>query len=662
MRRLNSSVKVDYISETGADSINRTYFAYIPLEDMVCYAAAESYDGDNDINSAKLAVESVLVAFERNPSFRNIKSYIQYAHDQIVANSVKNRLEAAITVVVSDYTRIRYGSCGNIKFYLLSDNAFYLKSETQTYYQYAANAFGVDKAPLEENKNLLQYLGKRGKPKTQISKKTNLPEESTMLFTTRNLWERIDDVEILDVYEESKPEEFVGKLEDLLLLSQLNNPVTMSYTAASLFVEKTYKEDTAGKKKIQRYIIIGAIILLILALAMTIIVSTQRAGDRNAMSEIERLNSEGIRYAKTGNYSMAYEQYSKANELAGKLRFNLQYTKEKRDLTSAISEKWHLFNGIVTGDTCLKNGEYANARSSYLDARNVYENIYNAGENASELLAPDILIAKLSLTDEYIMVDYLTSTGEMYETEELFLEAQRYFIEAEGIVKTIGDLDLRKDLMAKMFGVKTKIKDSVEVNYIQEFRTLMEDAEDKLNYELALEYSACIIEEYLKLGIKDPLAERDRERIERKIELRKETAAYIEKARTAAEESRYEDAMQYYNIVLDMYKEMGLDIANKEYRNIRDELNEVASMEKIIARAEVADSVVTSYATSGSGREEVDAAATGQVATGPDAAEAATTKPETTAAAGRTPTGTETAAAAGRGSTGQSAAGGTLAH
>ena len=578
MRRVNSSIKVDYFSEKGIDNIDRTYFAYIPLENMVCYAAAESYDCDNDIDSAKLAVESVLTAFERKPSFKNLRQYIRYAHDQIVANSVKNKLEAAITVVVSDYTRIRYASCGNIKLYLLSDNAFYLKGETQTYYKHAADVHGLDKAPIAENKNLLQYLGKKGGPKPYVSPKIELFEESTMLFATCSFWERVDDVEILDAYEESDPGVFLSNVQELYLLTQLSNPTIKSYTLASLFVEKTYKEDTADKKKRRRIMMILAAVAILVAIIVYIVISLMRASDRHAMAEIESLDSEGIRYSNYGNYKMAYEQYEKASELAGKLRNNLQYMQAKRALSSLIAERWHLFDSIMIGDGHMEGGDYGSAFKAFQDAQDAYYEVYREAGTHSGLMVSQILSGKLELVGNYIAADELTKIGQIYVVEELYQEALAKFKEAESIAKAIGDLTLRTKLMTLIFETESKISSTVEAKFISNIRALMTGAEEDLDFELALKYSEFILDVYRDMGIADDQAQEDNKRIMGKIDLEKEAAENINWARTMEAASRYEDARSAYNRALGCYIEMGMKYGNERYKAIEDHIDRIDAL------------------------------------------------------------------------------------
>ena len=586
MRKVNSTIKVDFNSEKGGDNADKTYFAYIPLENMVCYAAAESYDGDNDINSAKLAVESVLTAFERNPSFKNLKQYIRYAHDQIVANSVKDKLEAAITVVVSDYTRIRYASCGNIKLFLISDNAYYLKGETQTYYQHAADEYGLDKAPISENKNLSQYLGKKNGVRPYISPKIDLYEESTILFATCSFWERVDEVELLDAYEESDPDTLLGNLQELYLLTQLKDPAIKHYTLASLYVEKTFKEDTANKKKRRRLIIIAVSIVIILAIILLIVVSIMRSGDRRAMAEIERLDNEGIRYSNYGYYIKALEQYEKANELTGKLKNNLQYVKAKRTLTDTIAERWHLFNSIMVGDGYMERDDYSNALKAYQDAQAAYHEVYERADTHSGLMVSDILTEKIKHAKKYITVGDLTELGEAYELSELYQEAIARFREAEDIVKTMGDLTLRKELMTLIFEAERKLHNSIQDRLIYSIRVLMIREEDNLNFELAMKYCEVILDLHKELDIIDSQILDDQTRIKEKSQLNQQADEYIEKAKTAtaaaaaarnpgdrAEE--YEKAVDAYSAVLGIYGEMGISTGHEQVIRIANEMNRI---------------------------------------------------------------------------------------
>ena len=570
MRKQNSSIKVNHITEKGIDSIGKTFFAHIPLENMVCYAVAESYDNDNDLNSAKLAVESALLAFERNPSLstRKIKQYIQYAHEQIVAGSTTNILEVAITIVVSDYTRLRYASCGNVKFYLLNDNTIEQKSITQTYYQNVAEAEGVDKAPFSENKNLVQYLGMDSNPKPYISDKIDLPEKSTMFFATCNFWERIKDTAILDVYEETKQEELIKTLNELFLQTQLQNPEIRSYTIATLFVEKVYKENTEKIKKRNRRIRIIAIIMIIAIIIAAIVITSMRISDRRVLTEIENLNNAGIRYANVGNLSMAHEQYIQASELVDRLRNNWQFRQEKRQVTEKIMDRWNLFERVTRGDNYLENGRLQDAGRSYQEA-------YNMAWLHPELMIIEMLSDRIRRIEMRITIDYLVQIAGMYKVEGLYHNAINILTEAEAMARELNDLALRRDLLARIFEVNREIDNLFEedsIRHIRQIQALMARAENDFNLELALQYSEFIINIYRDLGINDRQSLEDRARIERSIELDNTALAYIRTAREAELFLRYTEAVHAYERALALLRELGMSIGNVRYRNVLDEI------------------------------------------------------------------------------------------
>ena len=115
MRRLNSKLDVDFISEKGNDLSEKTYIAYTPLENYMCIAIAESYDNETEENSAQIAVQAALSAFVRKPSLKRIPEYIRYANKQIFLHSTRCQLKVSLTVFVTDYTWMRYAICGNTK-------------------------------------------------------------------------------------------------------------------------------------------------------------------------------------------------------------------------------------------------------------------------------------------------------------------------------------------------------------------------------------------------------------------------------------------------------------------------------------------------------------------------------------------------------------------
>ena len=63
MRRSNSEFQTLHISEEGQKLSNRDYFGYVEMDDFACYVLADSLDAEPSVNSARLAVESIIRDF-----------------------------------------------------------------------------------------------------------------------------------------------------------------------------------------------------------------------------------------------------------------------------------------------------------------------------------------------------------------------------------------------------------------------------------------------------------------------------------------------------------------------------------------------------------------------------------------------------------------------
>ncbi|MCL2815615.1 MAG: hypothetical protein FWD23_13525, partial [Oscillospiraceae bacterium] len=482
MRRLNSRFESDYISEKGLDARERTYFAYVPLSNYVCYAVAEGYDDSVDIKSEQLAVESVLSIFQREPSIRasKIKKYINYANDQLKAHSTSNKLEASIFVVVSDYTRIRHAGCGSIKLFIVSDNQLTYESKTQTRYQDIIDGYINEadrKLDISEANNLIQYLGKDKRLEVAVSKKIALHEHSSLVMMTCNAWNKLlaygnagmndispgkRGVEITDAYEDAKTNsEFLLNIEEMLLNVQQFQTVR-SYTIVSIAIAKTFKEDTAKIKKRRKILIIVGIILLVLIIIILVVTLLIRHSDRVALDEIIALDREGVRYSCFGNYIKASERYSAADELAKKLNTgNFQYIKEKRELIRKVRDRAALFSAIEEADNMIALGSYSNAKTLYIYIR-------NEADEHIELELVTVSRDTLRKINYFLEAANLTSLGEMYELSGLYAQALLNYNKALKFIELTEDFEKRKNLQLKIVDAERKLveKEKAQIDII----------------------------------------------------------------------------------------------------------------------------------------------------------------------------------------------------
>jgi tetratricopeptide (TPR) repeat protein len=219
----------------------------------------------------------------------------------------------------------------------------------------------------------------------------------------------------------------------------------------------------------------------------------------------------------------------------------------------------------------MESGDYNDAQKAYQDAQTAYDDIYSRAGIHSGLMVPGILSTKLKQVEKYIMASFYINRGETYEIYEMYEAALDQYKEAEFMAKTTGDLKLIQHVMELIVEANRKMISNLD-GPVRTIRTLMHNAEDNLNYDLALQYADFIIDMYKDLKIVDAQSEDDRKNIEQKIEWDMEAEAYISSAKRAIEFSRYADAVRDYQTVLELYGKMKIDTWHEKCTTIRDEI------------------------------------------------------------------------------------------
>ena len=537
MRNLNSKLVMDFISEQGYDPIEKTYVAYTPLENYVCMAVAESYDNETEENSAQLAVEAVLTAFEKKPSLKRLREYIRYANEQILLHSTRCQLKVSITVLVSDYTRMRYAYCGNTKLYILYENIFTHISKTQTKFQQQLEDESEEPPETEEIHNLTEYLGREERVKPFVSKTMELIEGSTILFATSNLWGRLSEIEILDAYEYTKTgREFLEILQELLLSLQEEHDQRMgSFTTAFLYIEKTFKEDVQKKKKKKRIIWTVIIVLAVVFIVVSIVILCMRALDRRKIREVETYDKRGTRYMDYSNYTKALTEYEQAVKQAEGLSLhNGQYTEEKRDLLDMVTEREAILTLYQEAETAYLAGEYEQALKLYgqIQKEAVYQG-FDALSADAEKKTEEIAL-RLQIM-QYI------SLGDMYQSTEDYDEALFQYNRALSELTKMMDLTLQGDVQAKIFAIRQKQKESE-----QEQAQAQQEAEAQQAEAEAEEKAAAADRAVIKIN------------------------TYIANANNALEEGRTRRARELYKQALSRYNKFtgSSEDADKLYQDI----------------------------------------------------------------------------------------------
>ena len=308
-----------------------------------------------------------------------------------------------------------------------------------------------------------------------------------------------------------------------------------SFTAAFLYIEKTFKEDTQKKKKRKRMIWIAVIVLTAIVVIVTIVILCIRALDRRKMTEIEKLDQRGVRYMGYENYDKALTQYEQAVKQAEGLSLNnWQYIEEKRELTETVTDREAIL-------TLFQEAEAAFAGSDYVQAKKLYaqiqkESVYQGFDELSEYAKK-----KAEEITARMQIMQLISLGDMYQSTEDYEEALFQYNRALNELTKMMDLELQGDVQAKIFAIRQKQKENSQAE-----EAAQKEAEQKKEEEEAAQ--------------KEAKADRAVIRIN----------TYIANANNALEEGRPERARELYKQALSRYNKFtgSSEDADKLYADI----------------------------------------------------------------------------------------------
>lgn len=585
MRKQNSTYRTVFLSEAGGEPVNNDYFAYVELDKYACYVIADGLNEQPDAESARLAIETILLAFQEHPSTgkRALRSYLLAGNRALCKADGKNSLKASVTVLVTDYAKMRYGYAGNTRLRLYRDGN--VKERTQDM------SLGNDmarerKQPAdilsrhEERNNLYTWLGCGKGFRPYISKKTALANGDILTLYTRGIWENLDEGELKDVFSEAKddPQECIDNVEDMLLSKQPEN--LENYTFVTIFVDKVFT-DPNRKRRTKKIILAAVIVLVVIAVAVLAVWLLRRQRTRRT-EEMERRLANTMEYIRDGNYVRAGEECKEALENAEKLR-----DKEK---TEDISAYLMLIEAVNKADGLYGEQEYESAQADYMTAME--------RSRSADHVADEYIEKKLSVINDYLSVydyirmgDSLSVKGDYKAAEEKYLLAKSL---ATGICFDAGRKDAMESL-DRIYGEMAKETEAEEAER-KEIATAQAGAAELLaegdkafedgDYEGAKVYYAMAMDKYQKL-------EDDANRAQTEIRLQscmkkaaekeeREALAeeYMEEAAALEEEGDLAGAKKKYLLARDIYKELKDDDKAGRTENRMDLLEVDAEEEK----------------------------------------------------------------------------------
>lgn len=591
MRKYNSSFKTAFISEAGSRLENNDYFGFVELDSYACYVIADGITDMRNSESAKVAIEAVVNAFQNDPGMSRgkVANYLKNANNELLKGQSYEKLKASVTVVVTDYQKCRYGYAGNTRFRLYRDGKNLLSSFDMSLSQdmVREEKLSSDKlAEHEERNNLYSYFGrKRFNP--FISKKVKLKDGDIITLYTRGIWENVDEGELADVFSESgnEPSEECDKVEDLLLSRQPDH--LDNYTFAAIYADKVFI-DPNRKKRIKKIITIAAVIAILL-LVIGLVLFLWRRDRRQKREDMEQYFLNVETYMEDNNFIRAREECEKALEMAGKL-----HDKEAED-------QYHSYltslEAVIRADDYYENGDYTEAKEAYLSAKARTRYADNAGLSYIE--------KRLAQIKEYEQVfDSITLGDGLLELESYELAEEKY-MEAKDKAASVYFADGKQqalDALDALYEKWSAAKEEEDAKAAElaaaqvsaaEIVKQGDEAAGEGDYDGAMVYYLIALEKYGDLEDTAQIAFLNKKintlnEKKAEVEARVEEAKLIEEqARLFDEENKYEQAKAQYQFAKAIYTELGKDNKANEIQGKIDIIDsKTAQQEKEQAKEE----------------------------------------------------------------------------
>lgn len=499
MRKQNSTFKTAFISEAGSGLENNDYFAFVELEKYACYVIADGLNDLPDAESARLATQTIILAFEERPSIkkRAVLSYLEAANKALQGADSREKLKASVTVVVTDYAKARYGYAGNTRLRFYREGA--VKEQT-TDMSLGTQLIKEKELPEdalsrhEQRNNLHTYLGQGLGFRPLVSKKFRLVNGDIFSLYSRGIWENLDNGELDDVFSEAKdePQESLDNIEDLLLSKQPGD--LENYTCAAIFVDKVFL-DPNRKRRIKK-IITMTIVVLVVVLAVGLVVWLLYRQRQKRVEDMERRYSNMIEYIQDDNFLRAKEECSEALKLAEKLKI-------KKEIQE-ISDYQKLIEAVNAADDAYSGGKYGDAQSAYVTAKE--------RSRYADRVADEYIDKQLSHITDYLSVFDYIQLGDTLAAQGDFERAEEKYLHAKSLATKTYFEDGRKEAMEAMEAMyasreKAEEADTQEAKEKASNETgatqLASDGDKAFaqgDYEGAKAYYAMALEKYQALG------------------------------------------------------------------------------------------------------------------------------------------------------------------
>lgn len=419
MRKQNSDFQAGFVSEAGGQLKNNDYFGFVELDEYACYVIADGITDLPDADSARLAIETVILNFQEHPSMssRALKRLMAAANKALYGRESYKRSEASLTVVVTNYQSMRYAYLGNTRLRMYRGGQVFKQTEDMSLTQELLEQERIPKDALqrhEERNNLYAYLG-QAHAAPFVSRKIKLTDTDIITLYTRGIWENVNETELDDVFSSAGNEvqDALDNVEELLLSKQPEN--LDNYTFAAIFVNKVYADPKRDKKR-KKIIIISIIVVVLVIVIVCVCIFLYRLRQRR-ITDMNYYFTNTIEYINTGNFVRAKEECEKAEDLSKKVRDNA--------MRNRLQEYMFVIETVLLADESYDGGDYDSAKEYYLTAQDRIR--------YADLVAENYIEKKLEKIAEYFSVTDYISLGDSLMEYQNYEQAEEKYLLAKKI-------------------------------------------------------------------------------------------------------------------------------------------------------------------------------------------------------------------------------------
>lgn len=583
MRKQNSNFSAAFVSEAGSQLKNSDYFGFVELDEYACYVIADGITELTGTESARLAIETVILYFQANPSMsgRSMRRLIAAADRALIGYDSYTRQEASLTVILTDYRSFRYGYLGNTRMRMYRGGRVFRQTEDMSLAQEFVEQEKIARDVLqehEERNNLYAYLGQGG-ARPFVSKKIKLLDTDIITLYTRGIWENLDEAELDDVFSEAGNEvqDSLDNVEELLLSRQPRN--LENYTFAAIFINKVYSDPARAKKR--KKIILFSVLAVILIIIVVCICIFLHRRKQQRIADMNFYFTNTVEYIDTGNFIRAKEECAKAAELAEKLK--------DKEMRNRLQEYLLVIETVILGDESFSAGSYEEARDHYENAMGRVRYADFIGETYMETKL-DKLADFLSVSDYIALGDMLLDTAAFEKAEKQYLAAKKLAAASHYTEGTEAAMTALEKLYAQWAEAEAASRQSADEQAGKEVAAAELVANgDKACLERdfagAEVYYTMALTKYQELG--DTANE---QYVQRKLESVAAKAVEEEKVRTSAEELErqgmqaqgngdYWSAKSFYLQAKNLYLELRSDVDVERLANLGEQMDALIGTE-----------------------------------------------------------------------------------